>query len=124
MDPLTGLPLEVGRAHRVVPYWIRKALVARDRGCRWTGCAAPPAWCEAHHLISWLFGGTTDVDQLCLLCRFHHGLVHEGRPDETRWGITLNRATGEIHITRPDGQPYELGPSQPHRPQTRPRPTR
>jgi hypothetical protein len=53
LDPATGLPLEVGRAHRVVPHWIRKALHARDRGCRWPGCRAPAAWTDAHHLVPW-----------------------------------------------------------------------
>ena len=37
LDPATGLPLDVGRAHRLVPHWIRRALHARDRGCRWPG---------------------------------------------------------------------------------------
>jgi hypothetical protein len=37
LDPTTGLPLDVGRAHRLVPHWIRRALHARDRGCRWPG---------------------------------------------------------------------------------------
>src|SRR5262249_53688786 len=52
-DQATGPPLEVGRAHRLVPHWMRKALHARDRGCRWPGCDAPVAWTDAHHLIAW-----------------------------------------------------------------------
>ena len=79
LDPATGLPLEVGRAHRVVPYWIRKALHARDRGCRWPGCQVPAAWTDAHHLLAWWLGGLTDIDNLLLLCRYHHSKVHEGR---------------------------------------------
>jgi len=69
------------------------------------------AWTDAHHLIAWYYGGETNVDQLLLLCRHHHMLVHEGR-----WSIRLDRDTGEVWVTRPDGSPYELGPSQPWRP--------
>jgi hypothetical protein len=108
LDPATGLPLEVGRAHRIVPAWIRKALHARDRGCRWPGCQAPAAWTDAHHLLPWWLGGPTDIDNLLLLCRYHHTKVHEGQ-----WTLRLDPATGEVHITRPDGRPYELGPSRP-----------
>src|SRR5690606_11757690 len=108
LDPATGLPLEVGRAHRIVPTWIRKALQARDRGCRWPGCTAPAAWTDAHHLLPWWHGGRTDIDNLLLLCRYHHAKVHEGH-----WRIHLDSTTGELHVYRPDGQPYELAPSKP-----------
>jgi hypothetical protein len=103
LDPATGRPTEVGRAHRLVPVWIRKALHARDRGCRFPGCRAPAPWTDAHHIRPWARGGPTDVDNLILLCRFHHGLVHEGR-----WTIRLDPGTGEVAATRPDGTPYEI----------------
>jgi hypothetical protein len=109
LDPATGLPLEVGRAHRIVPHWIRKALHARDRGCRWPGCNAPAAWTDAHHLVEWYYGGETDIDNLLCLCRWHHARVHEGQ-----WRIHLHRDTGEVTVTRPDGTPYELGANQPY----------
>jgi hypothetical protein len=118
LDPATGLPLEVGRAHRIVPEWIRKALHARDRGCRWPGCTAPGSWCEAHHLLAWYLGGKTNTDSLLLLCGFHHGLVHDGLPDDQRWQIFLDPHTGDFSVCRPGGEPYELGPSQPYRPTT------
>jgi hypothetical protein len=114
LDPATGLPLEVGRAHRVVPHWIRKALHARDRGCRWPSCRAPAAWTDAHHLLPWWLGGPTDVDNLLLLCRYHHHKVHEGQ-----WTLHLDRTAGEVRITRPDGRPYELGGSEPFTSPTR-----
>ena len=87
---------------------MRKALHARDRGCRWPGCDAPAAWTDAHHLTAWYHGGPTSIERLLSLCRWHHVLVHEGR-----WHIHLDPATGEVTVTRPDGQPYEPGPSQP-----------
>ncbi len=108
LDPATGLPLDVGRKHRIVPPWIRRALHARDRTCRWPGCETPADWTDAHHEIPWYAGGSTTVDQLISLCRYHHGLVHEGR-----WRLRHDHATGEVHVTRPDGTPYEFGPSQP-----------
>jgi len=108
LDPATGLPLEVGRTHRIVPPWIRKALHARDRGCRWPGCDAPTAWTDAHHLIAWYLGGPTDIDNLLLLCRWHHARVHEGH-----WRIILDHKTGEVRVIKPDGQLFEVGPSRP-----------
>jgi hypothetical protein len=71
-------PLEVGRATRVVSAAQRAALVVRDGGCAFSGCDRPPAWCDAHHLVHWLHGGPTDLDNLALLCRAHHRAVHEG----------------------------------------------
>ncbi len=108
LDPATGLPLDVGREHRIVPAWIRKAVHARDRTCRWPGCDVPAEWTDCHHDVPWYVGGTTDVKRLISLCRWHHGLVHEGR-----WRLELDRATGEVSVIRPDGAPYELGPSRP-----------
>ena len=112
LDPATGLPLEVGRAHRIVPTWMRKALHARDRGCRWPGCTLPAAWTQVHHLIAWYHGGHTDINNCLLLCTFHHGLVHEGLPANQRWRIELDPHTGEVHVWRPNGEPYELGLSR------------
>jgi len=108
LDPTTGLPLDVGRAHRLVPYWIRRALYARDRGCRWPGCSTPAPWTDAHHLRHWHDGGVTRVEDLLLLCRYHHVCVHEGR-----WRIHLDPATGQVSVTRPDGTPHDLAPTRP-----------
>jgi len=73
-----GEPLSVGRTTRVVPAGMRRALVLRDRSCRWPGCGRPATWCDAHHLEPWLDGGATKLSNIALLCRAHHGLVHEG----------------------------------------------
>jgi hypothetical protein len=109
LDTNTGLPLEVGRTHRIVPHWIRKALHARDQGCRFPGCTAPVAWTDAHHRIAWYDGGETNIDNLLSLCRWHHVLVHEGL-----WTLAWDHTTGAVYAFRPDGTPYELGPSLPH----------
>ena len=68
---------EADRTSRVVPAATRRALIARDKGCRFPGCDCPPAWTDAHHIKHWADGGATILDNLILLCRRHHRLVHE-----------------------------------------------
>jgi hypothetical protein len=71
-------PLDVGRSSRVVQPGQRRALGVRDGGCVFPDCTRPLAWCEAHHLRHWLYGGPTDLPNLALLCRAQHRAVHEG----------------------------------------------
>jgi hypothetical protein len=68
---------EADHTSRVVPGATRRALIARDKGCRFPGCDCPPAWTDAHHVKHWADGGATTLDNLILLCRRHHRLVHE-----------------------------------------------
>ncbi|HYN96039.1 MAG TPA: HNH endonuclease signature motif containing protein, partial [Pilimelia sp.] len=102
LDPARGQPVEVGRSHRLVPAWLRKALHARDRGCRFPGCGAPSAWSDAHHVVPWARGGRTDAGNLVLLCRWHHSLVHEGG-----WSVEIDGATGAVTVRRPGGRPFQ-----------------
>ena len=67
---------------RVVPGPTRRALIARDKGCRWVGCDMPAAWCDAHHVKHWADGGSHKLRNLELLCRRHHRMAHEGRSGE------------------------------------------
>ena len=67
-----GVVLWMGRTSRLATPGQTMALVARDGGCSFPGCEHPPEWCERHHVVAWAHGGTTDVDNLTLLCRFHH----------------------------------------------------
>jgi Domain of unknown function (DUF222)/HNH endonuclease len=108
LDPATGLPLELGRSQRLVPGWLRRALHARDRSCRWPGCVAPNSWTDAHHITPWYDGGATDIDNMLCLCRYHHAKVHEGQ-----WRLEFDHGTGEVRVFRPDGRPYEVSPSRP-----------
>lgn len=71
-----GRVLNLGRTQRPFSARQRTALAARDGGCRFPGCERPPSWCEAHHIVPWSRGGTTDVDVGILLCRHHHLLLH------------------------------------------------
>jgi hypothetical protein len=84
-----GLPLDVGRTKRVVPPHLRRAVELRDQACVFAGCAAPKYWCDVHHLVHWVFGGKTSLENSALLCERHHTKVHHGfsvvrRPDG-RW---------------------------------------
>jgi hypothetical protein len=69
--------LDVGRRTRAIPTAIRRALWIRDKGCRFPGCAST-RFLHGHHVQRWLHGGRTSLDDLILLCSFHHRLVHEG----------------------------------------------
>ncbi len=71
----TAVPLTVGRKTRTIPPAIRRALEARDRGCRFPGCGL--RFTDAHHVRHWADGGETAMGNLVLLCRRHHRAVHE-----------------------------------------------
>ncbi|HEY2174993.1 MAG TPA: DUF222 domain-containing protein, partial [Mycobacteriales bacterium] len=71
-----GQPLDVGRASHTIPVGIRRALVARDRGCAFPGCDRPAAWCDGHHIQHWADGGPTAITNLVLLCGHHHRTIH------------------------------------------------
>jgi len=72
-------PLDVGRVTRTVTFAQRLALIVRDGGCGWQGCDRPPRFCDVHHRVPWALGGETNLDDLILLCRRHHRMVHEER---------------------------------------------
>ena len=78
-----GSVLDVGRRTRTIPPAIRRALEARDRGCRFPGCGS--RFTDAHHVAHWADGGETKLDNLILTCRVHHRLLHEGG-----WRVELN----------------------------------
>ncbi|HWM27899.1 MAG TPA: DUF222 domain-containing protein [Woeseiaceae bacterium] len=72
-----GEPLSVGRKTRVVPAAIKRALWARDKGCRFPGCHHK-RFVDAHHIEHWSAGGETSLSNLMLICTQHHTLLHEG----------------------------------------------
>ncbi|MBP2371096.1 HNH endonuclease signature motif containing protein [Pseudonocardia parietis] len=71
-----GQPLDVGRATRTIPDGLRRAVTARDQGCAHPGCDRPPSWCEIHHVLAWEHDGETKLENLVMLCRTHHRLIH------------------------------------------------
>jgi hypothetical protein len=73
-----SMVIDVGRAKRVISPPLKRALHVRDGHCVWPECERPPSWSDAHHLVHWIHGGSTELDNLALLCRRHHRMVHEG----------------------------------------------
>jgi hypothetical protein len=96
---LEGAPLAVGRQSRSIPPATRRALVSRDGRCQFPGCERH-RYVDAHHIRHWAHGGETTLDNLVLLCRHHHRLVHEG-------GFSLAREpkSGRLRWRAPDGSP-------------------
>ncbi len=84
-----GVPLDVGREQRLVSGPLRRAVEARDGGCVFTGCDAPTHWADVHHLVHWIDGGETSLENSALLCERHHTKVHHGyrveRQPDGRW---------------------------------------
>ncbi len=72
-----GEALDIGRKTRVIPPALRRALKRRDRGCRFPNCTST-RFVDGHHIVHWADGGATRLDNLVLLCRHHHRLLHEG----------------------------------------------
>jgi hypothetical protein len=101
--------LGVGRRTRVIPGWLRRQLWHRDGGCRFPGCGRR-GWVHGHHIQHWADGGPTNLDNLVLLCGFHHRFLHEAG-----WTIEGDTA-GSLIFRRPDEQEYP-----PVRPQLHPR---
>ena len=92
-----GTPLDVGRKRRTVTTALRRALWSRDRHCTFPGCHNR-CYVDAHHIEHWAEGGATSLENLMLLCTFHHTLLHEG-------GFKIRRdGDGAIYFQRPDGR--------------------
>jgi hypothetical protein len=91
-----GLPIDVGRKRRFPPDRLRRALEVRDRFCRFPGCGVPARQCHAHHLESWITGGPTSLDNLVLLCSFHHHRHHDG-------GFRIRKVSERIQFETDDG---------------------
>jgi hypothetical protein len=102
--------LDVGRARRLPSGPTRRALHARHGGCQWPGCDRPASWTAAHHIKHWARGGSTDLDNLVLLCHRHHWLVHEGGWELVRGDDGQMKSIAPIPVVRwqsrePDSRP-------------------
>jgi len=106
MQSLTdGSPTPIGKMARTPGRALRHALERRDnKCCQFPGCAASKRL-HAHHIVFWENDGPTELDNLILLCTFHHPLVHEGR-----W--TIRKTPDETIFVGPDGQTAAVGRSR------------
>jgi len=100
-----GKVVEVGARTRTIPPALRRALLHRDRSCRFPGCHV--RFGEGHHVRHWAQGGPTTLSNLALLCRRHHRAVHE-----EGYGIT-RAPDGALQFRRPDGRLLPEVPAPP-----------
>jgi len=71
-----GTPLSVGRRRRTISGALKRALHKRDGMCGYPGCTNR-LFLEGHHIQHWADGGETSLQNMALLCSFHHRYVHE-----------------------------------------------
>ncbi len=97
LEDSEGNVLNIGRKTRSVSSALRRALTIRDHCCRFPGCTEA-RFVDAHHIHHWCDGGETSLENLVLLCRRHHRLVHEQGFD------VINRGAGRFEFRQPDRQ--------------------
>jgi hypothetical protein len=100
LEDTDGEPLSVGRKTRSIPPALRRALNARDRGCRFPGCPNT-RYVDGHHIHHWANGGETKLSNLVQLCRFHHRQVHEGKVEIQRLD------DGALRFLKPNGESFD-----------------
>jgi hypothetical protein len=88
--------------------WSAKSSTCARRSTRPViGCCSQHRFVDAHHIHHWADGGETSIDNLIVLCRHHHRLVHEQ-------GFGAERtAENDIRFSRPDGRVIEENPRLP-----------
>jgi hypothetical protein len=103
LEDESGQAVGIGTTRREPSAAMLRHLRYRDFGCTFPGCGAR-RFTQAHHIVWWERGGRTDLDNLALVCFFHHKLVHE-----MGWSLA-RRPDGELEWFRPDGARYRAGP--------------
>lgn len=96
-----GQPIGVGRTTRTISRRLRRALEHRDRCCVVPGCGATRGL-HAHHVRHWEDGGPTELDNLVLVCPYHHRLHHRG-------GITISGTAHKLVVTDDRGRTLHGG---------------
>ena len=107
-----GEPIGAGRTTRLINRRLRRALEHRHRTCAVPGCGATRGL-HAHHMRHWEDGGPTELNNLVLLCPYHHRLHHRGL-------ITITGPADLLRVTDDTGRP--LNPGSLARPPTKPPP--
>jgi HNH endonuclease len=60
-----------GALERTIPAAIKRALLVRDKTCRFPGCSNR-LFLDGHHIKHWADGGETSLNNLALLCTSCH----------------------------------------------------
>ncbi|WP_182262152.1 HNH endonuclease signature motif containing protein [Rhodococcus sp. UFZ-B548] len=102
-----GAPLDAKPGKRLVSAEQRVALIARDKGCAFPGCTCVPAWTDAHHIRHWANGGPTVMNNLVLLCRSHHRLMHRKSGFVGKWVIRIGVDNKPWFIPPPSIDPQQ-----------------
>lgn len=97
-------PIGIGRKSRKIPGWLRRQVIARDHHCRAPGCGRT-VFLQIHHIQSWADLGETELENLILLCWWHHIFIHENG-----WHITRDPG-GRFVFRKPDWTPYLRRPT-------------
>lgn len=104
VDGLTGVPLHLGRSRRLASVGQRFAMFAVQGVCSWAGCTTAMSECEAHHIISWLRYGATDIENLTGLCPTHHRCNNDHRDGSFNKGyMDYDPDTGGAVLVKADG---------------------
>ena len=72
------LPVGISKMKRQLSKREMRALRQMYPRCAHNGCRRPASQCEAHHITWWSRGGKTQLEDMCMLCPFHHWRIHEG----------------------------------------------
>jgi hypothetical protein len=107
VEDASGTPMRLGRVTRQPSAAMLRQLRYRDGGCTFPGCGSQ-RFAKAHHVEWWSDGGRTDLDNLVLVCSFHHKLVHEH-------GWRIDRDDHVVRWFDPGGREFVAGPAPPRR---------
>jgi hypothetical protein len=98
-----GQVLDLGRAKRLINGPIRRALILRDGGCAFPSCDRPANWADGHHIKAWADGGATALSNACLLCRYHHQVIHH-----TEWQVRIGADGNPEFLPPPSIDPLRM----------------
>ncbi len=104
----------LGRRQRTASEAQRVALIARDQGC--IGCKANPLWCRAHHIVWWSKDGSTDLENLALVCDDCHHKIHDH-------GWQVHKQADGRYSLKPPAETSKPTSANPTRSKPKPRPT-
>lgn len=114
VDGVTSVPLWLGQSNRIASIAQRIAMFAVQGVCSWLGCTAAMSECEAHHILAWIKGGRTDIENLTGLCREHHRCNNDHRDGSFNKGyMDFDPQTGRSGYRKRPSDPLRFNQSVP-----------